>query len=110
MTISNNIITRSHDAAIAIYAYGGDYSVAPAGAHHGVKITRNLITDSSMPGIVVTSTTDLVINQNTIQGMNNHYLLPRHKLGNKFGRNDVPERQIYLQNVVELLFSQYYLL
>jgi len=101
LDVSNNIITRSHDAAIAIYAYGGDYSVAPAGAHNGVKITRNLITDSSMPGIVVTSTTDLVMYQNTIQGMNNHYLLPRHKEGNKFGRNGGPERQIYLQNVVK---------
>lgn len=51
IVIKGNQIQLSHDVAIAVYAYGGDGSVAPAGAHNDIYIVNNSITKSSNPAI-----------------------------------------------------------
>jgi hypothetical protein len=99
VVITNNVIRRSHDVGIAVLAFGGDNSCAPAGAHNNVTITGNLIAESSKPGIVVTSTMNLVENSNQILGTRNYYLLPQHF--GKFGRNTNKMRGIYLENTVK---------
>jgi hypothetical protein len=99
LSVTKNHISRSHDVAIAVYAFNGlNNSVAPAGAHNNVTIRLNRITESSMPAIAVTSTKKLNIQSNEILGFNNGYLLPKHF--NEFGRDEGdPLRQIYLNNV-----------
>lgn len=95
--ISNNVITNCHDAAIAIYANGGNGAVAPVGAHDNIQITGNSISGSSNPAIAVTSTSKLTLNDNTIESPNNDLLVPW--IMNNFGRNEDPNREIYLKNV-----------
>jgi hypothetical protein len=97
LVITDNTIRRSHDVAIAVYAYGGDGSVAPQGAHNDVTITRNTIIASSRPAIAVTSTLDLELYGNDIQDTNNGFLLPQHQY--EFGRASNPDRSVYLQNI-----------
>lgn len=100
LSITHNHIHRAHDVAIAVYAYTGDFYYAPVGAHNNVTIARNVITDSSMPAIAVTSTKQLTVAQNTIDGFNNRYLLP--DFSSLFGRNEGEKpfwRQMYLKNV-----------
>lgn len=95
--ISNNDISGCHDAAIAVYAYGGNGETAPAGAHKNISITGNAISSSANPGIAVTSTQNLILNYNTIKSPDNDLLLPWRM--SDFGRNDDPDRRIYLENV-----------
>lgn len=97
ITISGNVITECHDAAIAVYAYGGNGETAPAGAHKNISITGNFISGSSNPAIAVTSTSKLVLKNNTIESPDNDLLVPW--IMNKFGRNEDPAREIYLENV-----------
>jgi hypothetical protein len=95
--ISNNVITNCHDAAIAIYANGGNGAVAPVGAHDNIQITGNSISGSSNPAIAVTSTSKLILKDNTIESPNNDLIVPW--IMNNFGRNEDPNREIYLKNV-----------
>ncbi len=97
ITISGNSITECHDAAIAVYAYGGNGETAPAGAHKNISITGNFISGSSNPAIAVTSTSKLVLKNNTIESPDNDLLVPW--IMNNFGRNEDPAREIYLENV-----------
>ena len=96
VTIANNVVTDCHDAAIAVYASGGNGEEAPVGAHDNIKITGNSISGSSNPAIAITSTSNLTIENNTISSPNNELLLPW--LRNSFGRNDDSEREIYINN------------
>lgn len=98
IVITDNVIRRSHDVGIAVYAFGGDDSCAPAGAHNDVTIKGNLIAGSSRPGIAVTSTINLVEKNNQISGIRNYYLLPKHE--KEFGRDSDPNRRVYLENTV----------
>ncbi|CAJ1969997.1 unnamed protein product [Cylindrotheca closterium] len=100
LLIANNTITRAHDVAISVHAEGGDGTVAPAGAHGRIIIEDNRIVDSSMPAIAVTSTSELFLFQNTIEGANNDYV-PGWKRED-FGRQEDPGRQIYLENVASV--------
>ncbi|TNF44287.1 MAG: hypothetical protein EP310_03390 [Bacteroidetes bacterium] len=69
-------LSGCHDAAIAVYAYGGNGETAPAGAHNNIQITGNSISGSSNPAIVVTSTSKLILKSNTIESPNNELLVP----------------------------------
>lgn len=65
LVISNNTITDCKDIPIRVEAAGGDGEFAAAGAHQNVKILGNTISQSAMPGILVTSTSQLTINENS---------------------------------------------
>jgi parallel beta-helix repeat protein len=65
LVISNNTITGCKHISIRVEAAGGDGEFAPAGAHQNVKIIGNTISQSAMPGILVTSTSQLTINENS---------------------------------------------
>mmetsp|Transcript_19798 Transcript_19798/g.48632 ORF Transcript_19798/g.48632 Transcript_19798/m.48632 type:complete len:632 (-) Transcript_19798:238-2133(-) len=95
--IGNNTIERSRDVAISVHAHGGDGAIAPPGAHDGITIEANRILDSSMPAIAVTSTTELFLFRNVVEGANNDFV-PAWKRG-EFGRQEDPSRQVYLENV-----------
>lgn len=97
IVISNNIISGCHDAAIAVYAKGGNGSTSPIGAHNNIQIIGNQISGSSNPNIAVTSTNNLCMTDNTISSPNNNLLMPW--IMNNFGRNEDPNRTIYLENV-----------
>jgi hypothetical protein len=97
VTVSGNVISGCHDAAIAVYAYGGNGETAPAGAHNNIQITGNSISGSSNPAIAVTSTSKLILKSNTIESPNNELLVPW--VMNEFGRNEDPSREVYLKNV-----------
>ena len=47
-------------------APGGDGKPLPAGAHHNILISNNVFTDSPWPDIRVTSTTGLIIKDNSL--------------------------------------------
>jgi uncharacterized protein YjdB len=97
LVISNNVISGCHDAAIAVYANGGNGSTSPIGAHNNIQIIDNQISGSSNPNIAVTSTSNLCMTDNTISSPNNNLLVPW--IMNNFGRNEDPNRTIYLENV-----------
>jgi hypothetical protein len=97
LVISNNIISGCHDAAIAVYANGGNGATAPIGAHENIQIIGNQISGSSNPNIAVTSTSNLCMTDNTISSPNNDLLVPW--IMNNFGRNTDLNRTIYLENV-----------
>ncbi|KAG7372452.1 hypothetical protein IV203_018595 [Nitzschia inconspicua] len=101
LTIRGNVIRRCRDVGIAVLAFGGDGSCAPAGAHSNVTITRNLITASARPAIAVTSTKNLKENNNRIEGQRNYYLLPKN-MGD-FDRAADPNQKIYLKNTIRAL-------
>jgi len=98
--ISDNVITECHDAAIAVYAYGGNGETAPAGAHKNIIISGNNISGSSNPAIAVTSVKGLKLTNNTIESTNNDYLVPWRM--QNFGRSEDPWREIYLENVEDV--------
>jgi hypothetical protein len=100
ITISGNTITKCHDAAIAVYAYGGNGETAPAGAHKNIIISGNNISGSTNPAIAVTSVKGLELKNNTIESPNNDYLVPWRM--QNFGRSEDPWREIYLENVEDL--------
>jgi len=98
IVISDNQITECHDAAIAVYANGGNGKTAPSGAHKNITITGNSISGSANPAIALTSIRGLVLEDNTITDPDNSLLVPW--ILNNFGRNTDPSREIYLENVV----------
>ena len=96
VTITDNVISGCHDAAIAVYANAGNGAIAPTGAHDNIQILNNTISGSTNPAIAVTSTSNLVVEGNTIQSPNNDLLLPW--LTGSFGRSADPNREIYINN------------
>lgn len=94
--VINNTIIGSHEAAIAIYAIGGNGEVGVVGSHRNVEILGNSISNSVNPGIAVTSTSDLLIENNSISDVNNSYIIPGIQ---DFGNAEDPSREIYLENV-----------
>jgi parallel beta-helix repeat protein len=64
--ISGNTIRRCAGIPICVDAAGGDGSIAPAGDHRNITISGNTVDDCSMPGILVTSTTGLRLQNNTL--------------------------------------------
>lgn len=100
VTISDNTITGCNDAAIAVYAYGGNGLAAPAGAHSDITIVGNTIRYSTNPAIAVTSVRGLKLYGNTIESPNNDGLAPW--VMGSFGRMDDPSRQVYIENVEDI--------
>ena len=64
--ITGNTIRNCGGIPICVEASGGTGDLAPAGAHRNIAITGNTITDCPQPGILVTSTTDLQLENNTL--------------------------------------------
>jgi len=66
LNITGNTILNCGPIPICVEASGGDGNVAPAGAHRHVSISGNTITGCAKPAILVTSTADLRVGQNTL--------------------------------------------
>jgi hypothetical protein len=66
LTITGNSILNCGPVPIRVEASGGNGSVAPAGAHRSIAISGNTIAGCAMPGILVTSTAELRVGQNTL--------------------------------------------
>ena len=67
LKITDNTIQSCQGIPIAIEAAAWDGGIAPAGAHQNIVITGNIIRDCPAPGIVVCSTSGLVLENNTLQ-------------------------------------------
>ncbi|MDX1563848.1 MAG: right-handed parallel beta-helix repeat-containing protein [Phycisphaeraceae bacterium] len=65
--IRDNRIQDGRSVSIAVYAFGGNGDVAPAGAHRNITISGNRIDNAPWPGILVTSTAGLTIESNSLQ-------------------------------------------
>jgi len=96
VTVENNVISGCRDVAIAVYAFAGNGAVAPIGMHDNVQIRGNSISGSTNPAIAVTSTSNLLLENNTIESPNNDLLLPW--MTGRFGRSADPDREIYVNN------------
>jgi hypothetical protein len=68
VTIRGNTIRDCGDVAIAVYAFGGAPTIAPAGAHNNITISGNRMTGCPLPNILVTSTRGLHLGPNTCLG------------------------------------------
>jgi hypothetical protein len=67
--ITNNTVVNCRSFAISVWADGGRGQVAPAGAHNDIVITGNTVRDCPMPGILVTSTIGLRLEENTLENL-----------------------------------------
>lgn len=99
LVIKNNTIENCKDAAIAVYAMGGNKKIAAIGAHNNINISDNKVVNSLNPAFAITSTKGLVF-------MNNKVESPSTKLFDvgriPFGRKENPDRKVYLENVKEV--------
>lgn len=76
LTITGNRITACGGIPIRIEATGGNGDIAPAGAHRNIALSGNSISGCAMPGILITSTSDLKIGQNTFENWTDSKLIP----------------------------------
>lgn len=97
VTISDNTISGCRDVSIAVYAFGGNRSTAPSGAHKDIAIIGNVISHSTNPAIAVTSTTGLKLSANKITSPDKKGVVPWRI--NQFGRRENPSREVFLENV-----------
>jgi parallel beta-helix repeat protein len=67
LKITGNTITTCRGIPICVEAVGGNGDIAPAGAHHNITITGNVVKNCSTPGILVTSTRGLRLENNTLE-------------------------------------------
>jgi hypothetical protein len=67
LKIAGNRILKSQGIPIRIEATGGNGDIAPAGAHRNITIADNVVTGCPRPGILVTSTAGLRIENNTLE-------------------------------------------
>lgn len=67
LRITGNRITHCGDVPIRIEATGGNGDIAPAGAHRNLTLTGNTVRGCAMPGILVTSTAGLQVENNTLE-------------------------------------------
>jgi hypothetical protein len=95
--IVNNVAVGVRDTAIAVYANGGDDNWAQLGAHNNVLLKDNVVAASPLPGIAVTSTKGLQMHENIIKEPDNSLLISSNV--NTWGRNEDPNRDIYLVQV-----------
>ncbi|MFO1512896.1 MAG: right-handed parallel beta-helix repeat-containing protein [Verrucomicrobiota bacterium] len=66
LKIIGNTITNCSGVPIHIEAFGGNGNIAPAGVHRNITVTGNAVSGCAMPGILVTSTAGLRIENNTL--------------------------------------------
>ena len=64
--ITGNSIRACKGVAICVEAAGGSGAIAPAGTHRDITITGNTVMDCLLPGIMVTSTAGLRLENNTL--------------------------------------------
>ena len=64
--IRGNVISDCLDVGIEVVAHTGTGKLAPSGAHRNIVISGNKISNSPLPNIVVTSTSDLKIEGNAL--------------------------------------------
>ncbi|HXR08283.1 MAG TPA: right-handed parallel beta-helix repeat-containing protein [Candidatus Acidoferrum sp.] len=74
--ISGNRIRDCGGVAICVEAEGGNGRIAPAGAHRDITITGNTVEGCAMPGILVTSTAGLRLENNTLNLRSDAISLP----------------------------------
>jgi len=74
--IIGNTIRNCGDIPICVEAVAGSGDIAPAGAHQNITIRGNTVADCSMPGILVTSTDGLQIENNTLNLSNDSHRIP----------------------------------
>jgi parallel beta-helix repeat protein len=74
--ITKNCIHACGGIPICIEAAGGNGDIAPPGAHRDITITGNQITDCAMPGILVTSTAGLRLENNRLDLRANSKTVP----------------------------------
>jgi parallel beta-helix repeat protein len=67
LKITGNSIVNCGGVPIRIEATGGNGDIAPAGAHRNIAVTGNTVTGCEMPGIMVTSTVRVRIENNTME-------------------------------------------
>lgn len=99
LIITNNVIKECHDVGIAVYAKGGNGETGSSGAHTNINISNNKISGSLNPAIGVTSTTGLILMDNSIESPDTSFGVPWKK---DFGKQEDPERRVYLKNVKEV--------
>jgi parallel beta-helix repeat protein len=76
--ITGNTIRDCGGVAICVDAVGGNGGIAPAGAHRNITITGNTVDDCSMPGILITSTAGLHVENNILNlRTDSNYLPPQ---------------------------------
>ena len=63
--IAGNTIRDCGDVAIAVYAFGGAPTLAPAGAHNNITISGNNMIGCPLPNVLVTSTRGLHLGRNS---------------------------------------------
>jgi parallel beta-helix repeat protein len=74
--ISGNRIRDCGGVAICVEAEGGNGRIAPAGAHRDITITGNTVEGCARPGILVTSTAGLRLENNTLNLRSDAISLP----------------------------------
>jgi len=76
LKITGNFIRACKGIPICVEATGGNGAIAPAGAHRDIVITGNKVTDCAMPGILVTSTAGLQLENNLLNLQTNSQTVP----------------------------------
>ena len=76
LKITGNTITDCGGIPILVEALGGNGNIAPAGAHRNITIISNVVSGCFAPGILVTSTSGLRIEDNTLQLRSEAHELP----------------------------------
>jgi hypothetical protein len=66
LKITGNTIRACGGIAICVEATGANGDIAPVGAHRDITIAGNKVSDCSMPGILVTSTAGLRLENNAL--------------------------------------------
>lgn len=67
LIIANNVITEGRGMGIAVFAVGGDGTLAPAGAFNNIRLSNNAVKSGAQPGLLLTSICGLVENNNTVR-------------------------------------------
>jgi hypothetical protein len=97
LKITGNTITNCRGIPIRVEATGGNGGIAPAGAHRNIAINDNTITGCAMPGILVTSTSQLQLGSNKFDRW-----LPSHYIPGQMRKSGLTE----LKPVIEINCSK----
>lgn len=96
LLIEGNEISDMHAISIGVYAFNPKGEPLPAGALRDIVIRNNTIRDSPNPGIYVTSTTGLTLENNRIEPAPGRALLPWVAQQRKLGAS--PEPVVLIQS------------
>jgi hypothetical protein len=76
LKLTGNTITACQGIPICIEATAGNGGIAPPGAHRDLTIASNVVRNCAAPGILVCSTTNLRLDQNTLDLQNTRKSIP----------------------------------